>query len=460
MLFQDRLQSRELDDYEEEKLWKRIQRRYEGRESETDRHARRASPDVTKQEQEAGLSLDSTRPKFIRLYNVDTRSSSLKITVQLVRHQLRSCTSPEDFTRVFSVLLDRRPGMPNTDGRGAKLLANESTQRIIAHSLARYDARRALVSLSLLIRRLEENKQEIDDSILGLALRTSAQTHSFVALRKYLRMSADRQQEDKIGGSLVHQLSENILDGIKIGFTQGTPNPKAVEALRTLLYAPSPTVPRQEYLRGYLPRHFDALAKWVNILTECRAVDRLNQEWTWTQERLQQKKPSVSEVDMQAEFVQRSPRLFMNAFFQVGSPKDAWAIFEKYGSHITAADDEIWDQLVANVEHKPDLSKPLQQMLESMLAERLDKVLQDIEKKMGIAWVPGKNGDEGHHGVSSSNDQAPSNIEEEHDLPQNTLKDDVKAFTRFAVEREEEILAQKDDILAGRDPRPYKAPFS
>lgn len=460
MLFQDRLQSQELDDYDEEKEWKRLQRQYEGRESATDTQARQESSNLAQKERGEDLETDSKIPKFIRLYDVDTRPSSSKVTVQLIRHQLRSCTSPEDFTRVFTVLLDRRPGMPNAEGKGARLLANESTQRIIAHSLARYDPGRALVSLSLLIRRLEEDKQEIDNSILKLALLTSAQTHSFVALRRYLRMSVGRQYEEGVSGTLLYRISEEILNGIKSGFEHNTAHPKASEALQALLYAPSLNVfHRKEYLRSYLPREFNAFANWVNILTECRAVDRINQEWTWTQERILSKKSWAGNEFERVQFLEKSPRLFMHAFFRVGSPKDAWAIFEKYGSQIAVDDDEIWDQLVENVEHKPDLPEPLQQIVENMLTERLDKMLQDIEKNMGIAWVPGKDGEKGHHDVSNSEDQAQTEIEEEQERPEDPLKD-VKAFTQFAVEREEEILAQKDDILAGRDPRPYKAPFS
>jgi len=458
MLFQDRLQSQELNDYDEEKEWKRLQRQYEGRGSATDMQAGQESSNLATQEQEEDF--EAKIPKFIRLHDLETRPSSSKVTIQLIRHQLRSCTSPEDFTRVFSVLLDRRPGMPNAEGKGARLLVNESTQRIVAHSLARYDPGRALVSLSLLIRRLEEDKQEIDNSILKLALLTSAQTHSFVALRKYLRMSVGRQYEEDVSGTLLYRISDEILDGIKSGFTHNTAHSKAAEALPALLYAPSLNVfHRKEYLRSYLPREFNAFANWVNILAECRAVDRLNQEWTWTQERILSKKSWAGNELEPAQFLEKSPRLFMHAFFRVGSPKDAWAIFGKYGYQIAVDDDEIWDQLVENVEHKPDLPEPLQQILESIFTERLDKMLQDIEKNMGIAWVSGIDGEEGHHDVSSSESHAPADTEEEQECPRDPLQD-VKAFTQFAVEREEEILAQKDDILAGRDPRPYQPPFS
>ena len=460
MLFQDRLQSRGLEDYEEERHGRRIRRRYEGRETPKDRETRHKAGEAGEEGEEGDRVFeDSEIPKFVRLHDIGKRQSPAKVTVQLVRHQLRSCTSPEDFTRVFSVLLDTRPGMPSADGKGAKTLANETTQRIIAHSLARYDARRALVSLSLLIRRLEEHKQVVDNSIIRLALITSAQSHSFVALRHYMSMSASRQYEDNIGGSLLYRLSEQIVEGLRIGFQNNPGRPVTVDALQTILYADPNTATRQEDLRQYLPRQYDAFAKWVYLLAECKAVERLKHEWMDTQDRFDGENSRPDNEIMEAQWKSRSPRLFVHAFFRAGSPQDAWTVFAKHGSNIAKDDDEIWDQLMENIEHKPELPEPLQQILESMLAERLDKMLKNIEKNMGIAWTPGKDGQAGHHDVSKPNTESVAEVDEDQDVLQDGLED-VKAFTQFAIERKEEILAQKDDILAGRDPRPYKGPFS
>lgn len=460
MLYQDRLQSRDTDDYQEVREHRRIRRRYEGRETEADRQARQEMFDLAKQQSDEDLQADSKTPKFIRLYDVETRPSSSKVTTQLVRYQLRSCAAPEDFTRVFSVLLDTRPGMPNADGNGAKLLANETTQRIVAHSLARYDARRALISLSLLIRRLEENKQEVDSSILGLALIISAKTHSFVALRRYIRMSVGRaHEEDNVGGTLLYRLSPEIVEGLRSGFKHSPGQSKVVDALQAILYGPVPTNARDrtQYLRQYVLRRFDAFANWVNLLADCGLAKRLTEEWKYVLENVVKKKGRAVNEVMQADAL---PRLFIHAFFRAGSATDAWAIFEQHGSIIASNDDEIWDQLIENIDHKPDLPEHLQQMLESMVADRLDKMLQDIERNMGIAWVPGKEGEEGHHDVSASDKRTSADTEEAKEQErERDSSSDVKAFTQFAIERKEEILAQKDDILAGRDPRPYKAPF-
>lgn len=384
-------------------------------------------------------------PSFIRLHDLESRVSSPKISLQLLKSQLRSCTSPEDFTHVVSVVLDTRPGMPNADGKGARLLGNSSVQRIISRSLARYDARRALLSLSLLIRRLTEQEQEVDVTVLRLAIETACRSLSLIALPRYMQMYMRAT-----GNRLSSELLLSILTSLKAGCQANTRELIARRPIHDVLYSVSLSEHSDEPLTlrskmGHIWAHWKI---WIDLLVACRSLDSLRAEWSVMETRTRTRTWRGDDQDL---FVEGSPRMFMKAFFDVDSPQDAWKIFEKYGDKIQMNDKFIWERLMDNAEDKPTLPEDLQKNLEVKIIERLSKGIDYLEKEMGIKWVPGTNGEEGHHEVIDSHKGREPD------------EDDaiyLKEVTKFAVEREEEILAQKDDILAGKHPRPYREPFT
>ena len=354
--------------------------------------------------------------------------------------------------------------MPNADGRGARILANENVQRIIAHSLKRYDATRALTSLSLLIRRLETYKERADISIVQLALVCALRCHNTVAARKYLRLFKEAQNLQKQHDEIALILPQ-LLAALKAGLTNTPSGSRNVHAVLEIMYGQSsPSDDNQPHLRSSLRSYLRPYTDWIDILASCSAISRIHEEWTHLQSRLADTTSSWADKGGKVVFDAAGPRIFMHAFFTAGSPQDAWAIFEKHGDRITMNDEVIWDYLLDNAEEKPDLPEDLQKTVENKFTSRLEKMLLDIEGTMGIKWVAGAEGEEGHHDVSGAvAEEADEAVRDDGDeideTPVNVAKE-VKEVTRFAVEREEEIMAQKDDILAGRDPRPYREPFS
>jgi hypothetical protein len=396
----------------------------------------------------------NTIPDYIRMFSPGVTISSPEVTQQLLRYQFRSCGSPEDFIRVFSALLDTRPGMPNCDGKGAKLLANDNIQRIISFNLARYDPGRALYSLSLLIRRLESNEQSVNVSIIRLAILSALRSQSLVAARRYIQMYSACETID-------FNFFSQILSSMKDGLLKKPEGLRNTRGVLELLYQSPLGNPRigkfclQPYLEKYLDHQ--QYREWTIILGSCSATSQLRTEWTRLQDLCSRKSSQPTTADKYRRLIKRSPRFFMHAFFTAGSSADAWAIFETHGDTIAMTDETIWTLLMENAEEKPDLSETLQKSLEEKIKKKLERMLKDIETRMGIKWIQGKDGREGRHDIAADGAENAENGELI-DVPD--LGQDLKDFTRYAMEREDEIIAQKDDILAGKDPRPYSEPFS
>jgi len=470
MAYQDRLQADEMKDYEKRRSKRKLHREQEEKrlglplpQTSRARETEEDDPQTGKIAKTNASEVEGEGiPDFIRLYDPNASLESASVTVQLLRYQFRSCTSPEDFTRVISVLLDTRPGMPNADGRGARILANQNVQRIIAHSLKRYDATRALCSLSLLIRRLETHKERADISIIQLALACALRCHNMVAARKYLQLFSEAQPSQPQTDAVATILPQ-LLSALKAGLLNHPPRSRNAPAVLEILYSQPSSSPEsgstQPHLRPSLRSYLRPYTDWIDILAFCSATDRLRSEWTHLQSRLADSTSSWADKGGKAVFDAAAARIFMHAFFTAGAPADAWAIFEKHGDKIAMSDEVIWEYLLDNAEEKPELPEDLQKTVENKFTARLEKMLHEIEGKMGIKWVAGADGEEGHHDVSAAGVEEAVREEDGEETPVD-VAEEVKEVTRFAIEREEEIMAQKDDILAGRDPRPYKAPFS
>jgi len=471
MAYQDRLQADEMKDYEKRRNSRKLNREQKEKylvspspEASRARETEEDDPQTGKIAKTNASEVEGEGiPDFIRLYDPNASLESASVTIQLLRYQFRSCTSAEDFTRVISVLLDTRPGMPNADGRGAWILANQNVQRIIAHSLKRYDATRALTSLSLLIRRLETYNERADISIVKLALTCALRCHNMVAARKYLQLFKEAQASQLQTDGVAMILSQ-LLSALKAGLTSIPASSRNVHAVLEIMYGP--TRPSREnnnqphHLRPSLRSYIRPYTDWIDILALCSATAQIRTEWTHLQSRLADTTSSWADKGGKAVFDATKARIFMHAFFTAGAPSDAWAIFEKHGDNIAMNDEVIWDYLLDNAEEKPDLPEDLQKTVESKLTSRLEKMLLDIEGKMGIKWVEGAEGEDGHHDVSGAAAEEATQDDGDGDEARVTdIAAEVKEVTRFAVEREEEIMAQKDDILAGRDPRPYREPF-
>lgn len=354
------------------------------------------------QEQEQGEWV----PKYHRL-----RDISSVLSMDLVQSQLRSCLAPEDFSVVFTTVMQHK--------LGPEVMANSNVQRLLQKWLVeRLDPGRVLEFLGLYITRLEAAGQTIDIGIVWSALMAAAQAHCTTAVRKYLKMWHTRRV------ALRRFMDEDafvaLLRALRFGYKNpsGGRSPNRNAVLEIMFGFSDPSFRGPYHLQEYLDQEdYGAVVLWNETLVDLHAGDHVWDAWNV----LAKNSPdlwwkTIRQVGTEAVEARQTvyaPRFFIHCLFKTDQPERAWEVFKLAGQGIRHRDSKTWNLLLNHIQHKSgDLDPDLQGKLQKKQLAKLSHELFLLEKGLGLRWNPSvESGVEGFHIVLQPADDVPSTFE-------------------------------------------------
>lgn len=383
-------------------------------------------------------SMHGQSPFFrLRVWDGETQAA-LTASMDLLRFQLKACTRPDDFSRVFAVAFRSR--------HLAQVLNDRNLQRLVCIKLERHeDLQGVLAALNVLVHRLQSYRLPIESGIVWLALKTSARCHALTSTRRYLRLWGRRMTSHQLVGVLfalkeglgktgVASLHSNQRSVLEILY--GSPDARGHDRRTSGQYS------LRYYMRGHTA---ESMTLWLSILAQCGAKDVMWDElllfWNDTAKcrestansnglvttKPEPRKEEVLLVSKHAElsdsssiewkpplYEERMPSVYRDCdeapgllmtsvtrtalleFIRIGDPGHAWQVYSRVSGVIDNKDDEVWDALFSIADHMPSLEPAVQQHAVGPFIKRLIRSLRHIENQMGIKWVVSKKGHDHH----------------------------------------------------------------
>ena len=323
--------------------------------------------------------------------NSTDEHDAVTVSMDLLRFQIKACSSPEDVTRVLTVASQNEHCM--------HLLGTSNMQLLLSCVLENFEPNRVLVTLNKALLRFQAANVELELPMIFLALRRAALVFNLAALRRWLLVLRRYTTAVRWGLKLDDDCFRPILDAFNQGYSNATP--KHREAIEACIGGfPDAPNPHDSYHLGSFMRFYRlrTYSSWIDLLLKLSLPHHIAKTWPALR-----KSGSLREGRTLSITAFKQHRSFvvghvMLAMFQIQLHDQAWRVFEEAGLYVQP-DHPLWSQMLHEGLHDPLSSLPdsirlkpeLARRLSHLVFNQLERRLEDIERNLQVVWVKPRN---------------------------------------------------------------------
>lgn len=322
---------------------------------------------------------------------------------KVLSYQLLECEYPREILQVFAVAFMRR--------EAAAVLSQlwGPITRALYRSRRNVSDPEVLRILNTIIKRFEYAGMQAHTQLVVTALKFAARSRSLPAMKKYLHMIRERGL----------QLSTNEFRSVIAKFSIGVNGLGEIrngrwlrqdlkQVLKGFDGSKHLAAEQQYHLGSFLDRaEWHALHGWLAVLSRCKDVDTLWQEWQIWKQSIARTKPKQLIIppgrsSRRLTTKARGDGFFIVSMLYADGAEKAWKMLAETDLRIEEFDEVSRDKLLESIEHATVWDDGVR----AALIDKYDRDLRRVEQAFGVKWVAGAEDGQGHHELYMDQEEA------------------------------------------------------